>query len=137
MALLFAGTLVWRFPATTSTWRGGSAARSVLAEKGTSAAAGAVDLAGFGSRFGGTGAEDAAGVLLLSLLRLLRTVASCSSPLGGNKKSSSPHPRGRRWTRGLPVLIPRQALQGAASLRESRARNGKNRLGNFHTLFFD
>ena len=30
-----------------------------------------------------------AAVLLLSLLRLLRTVASCSSPLGGNQKSQS------------------------------------------------
>src|SRR6202521_5717243 len=91
MALLFGGTLVWRFPATTSTCRGGSAARSVLAEKGASVAAGAVGVDGLGSRFEVAPVTGAAAVLLLSfpLLRLLRTVASCSSPLGGNQKSQS------------------------------------------------
>src|SRR5580693_10804777 len=86
MALLFAGTLVWRFPATTSTCSGGSAARSVVAEKGTSAAAGAGDLAGLCSR------TDVAGVLTgdaAVLLLLVRTAASCVSAAGGNQKSQS------------------------------------------------
>src|ERR1019366_10467773 len=65
MALLFAGTLMWRFPATTSTCRGGSAARSVLAENGTSAAAGAGDLAGLRSRAGVAGVLAVAAAMLL------------------------------------------------------------------------
>src|ERR1022692_5328306 len=45
MALVFAGMVMWRFPATTSTSRGGSTARSVVAAKGASAAAGAGEFA--------------------------------------------------------------------------------------------
>ena len=72
MALLFPGTLIWRLPATTSTCRGGSAARSVAAEKGTAGAAGAGDLAGLRSRAGAAGLVvlTAAAFLFLWLIRV-------------------------------------------------------------------
>src|ERR1017187_6619572 len=88
MALLFAGTAMWRLPATTSTCRGGSAARSVAAEKGTAAAAGAGDLADLRSRAGAAGAAVLTAAVFL-FLRLIRVTASWTSLPGGNQKSQS------------------------------------------------
>src|SRR5580698_11500852 len=75
------------FPATTCTSRGGSAARSVVAEKGGSVVgvAGAADLA-LRSCAGAAGALIVGAIVLLFLLR---NAASCASGLGGNQKSQS------------------------------------------------
>src|SRR5271165_5771708 len=89
IALLFAGTLMCRFPATTSTCSGGSVVRTLVAERGTSgaAAAGAGDLtAGLRSR---NGAADVLVAAEAIFLLLLRNAASCVSPSGGNQKSQS------------------------------------------------
>src|SRR5271167_97507 len=89
IALLFAGTLMCRFPATTSTCSGGRVVRTLVAEGGTSGAAdvGAADLtAGLRSR------DGVAGVLVAAeakVLLLLRNAVSCASPSGGNQKSQS------------------------------------------------
>src|ERR1019366_69429 len=84
MALVFAGMVMWRFPATTSTSRGGSTARSVVAAKGAAAAAGAGELAALRSRVGVAGVLGVGTAAMLLLLLLLRSAASWTSPVGGN-----------------------------------------------------
>src|ERR1035437_4926530 len=89
MALVFAGMVMWRFPATTSTSRGGSTARSVVAAKGASAAAGGGELGALRSRGGGAGGVGGGTAAMLLLLLLLRSAASWTSPVAGNQKSQS------------------------------------------------